>query len=254
MMLKIIFSAFALFLILLFGKYKDWLPSDTVTIGLLFAALAPWGAAFIQSAKLPGGFELIFRDLEQKVKEQDRKIEEQQLSIDSLNVARKQLEIDYLAACDRFDLNAQAIELNDLCTDLKSLAGGLYNLEFLRDQIQAGSPQGHVLGVACAIQVRPQHEFLMPIANFISSVSQDENLRSIRLKVLYRLVIAIENIIRVDGKRSMPLLNSQDKEEVRKSLELLAEHHYAVQDHQRSARQSLITRINRILVKIKALN
>jgi len=37
---------------------------DSITIGLLFIALIPWLPNFIKSAKLPGGWEIDFQDLE----------------------------------------------------------------------------------------------------------------------------------------------------------------------------------------------
>lgn len=235
---------------MLFGVYKANLPNDNVMIGLLIMAFLPWIATFLQSAKLPGGYELNFRQLEMKVEEQNLKINEQQKEIDSIQKSRIDLEREYLNACGRFDINATGHELDELCTDLKSLAGGLYSLDFLKNEIQVGCPQGNILGVACAIQVRPRYDFLMPITQFISNVSPDPDLKTIRLKVLYRLVMGMENILRIDNKRSSPRLEAQDKTEIRQVLEKLERHESVANDHQSHPRLSLVSRIHRTVSKL----
>jgi len=50
---------------------------DSVTIGLLIVAILPWLPSLLESAKLPGGWELKFRALEQKLETQTEKIRTQ---------------------------------------------------------------------------------------------------------------------------------------------------------------------------------
>lgn len=41
---------------------------DTITIGLFIIGILPWLASLLQSAKLPGGWEITFRDVEEAAK------------------------------------------------------------------------------------------------------------------------------------------------------------------------------------------
>ena len=41
---------------------------DSITIGLFIVAILPWLASLIQSAKLPGGWEITFRDVQEAAK------------------------------------------------------------------------------------------------------------------------------------------------------------------------------------------
>ena len=73
---KIVISIIALFLISLRWICPD-IKIDTVTISLLVVALLPWIAVLVESAELPGGWKVRFRELKS---EQDK----QKSDIDSL--------------------------------------------------------------------------------------------------------------------------------------------------------------------------
>ena len=47
---------------------------DAITLGLLVIAISPWLPKLLESAKLPGGWEITFRKLEDKVQDQEAKI------------------------------------------------------------------------------------------------------------------------------------------------------------------------------------
>lgn len=61
--LKVSISIVAMACIVLRFFFPD-IKIDTITIGLLIVAVLPWFAVLIESAKLPGGWEVKFRDLE----------------------------------------------------------------------------------------------------------------------------------------------------------------------------------------------
>jgi len=60
--LRIVISLLALALL---GGHLVWphLTIDAVSLGLIIVALLPWASTLIESAKLPGGWEIKFRDL-----------------------------------------------------------------------------------------------------------------------------------------------------------------------------------------------
>jgi len=48
---------------------------DAITIGLLAVAFLPWLSTLIESAKLPGGYEITFRRIEAKQEQQQSEVE-----------------------------------------------------------------------------------------------------------------------------------------------------------------------------------
>lgn len=67
---RVAFSAAASCLVLA----HHWLKFDAVGLGLIVVALAPWLAAFVQSAKLPGGWEFQFREVKEQQQRQGQEI------------------------------------------------------------------------------------------------------------------------------------------------------------------------------------
>jgi hypothetical protein len=58
-----------------------------------------------------------------------------------------------------------------------------------------------VLAAAAAIQVRPEPKFFTPLPNFIGKLTDTQNLNGIRMRIVYRLVMALQNIARADNER-----------------------------------------------------
>ena len=56
--------------VILMGVHLIWpgLKIDSITIGLFMLGILPWLASLLQSAKLPGGWEITFRDVEEAAK------------------------------------------------------------------------------------------------------------------------------------------------------------------------------------------
>ena len=68
---------------------------DSITIGLLFIALIPWLPNYIKSAKLPGGWEINFQNLEEAGK---KIINEEELKAE--NIKEKYKTVSYLSVAD----------------------------------------------------------------------------------------------------------------------------------------------------------
>ena len=60
---RLLISAIALTLLLL-RFIRPNLPIDATTVGLLVVLLLPWCGSLIKSAKLPGGWEVTFREVD----------------------------------------------------------------------------------------------------------------------------------------------------------------------------------------------
>jgi hypothetical protein len=73
-LLKIGISLFAIALILVRVNWPD-IKIDTITIGLFVVALLPWFTLFLESAELPGGWKLKFREIQQEQEKQKNEIE-----------------------------------------------------------------------------------------------------------------------------------------------------------------------------------
>jgi hypothetical protein len=67
-------SAVALILLVTHIFRPEW-QIDTITLGLLAVAVLPWFSAIIESAELPGGWKVKFREIETVQKHQQTEIE-----------------------------------------------------------------------------------------------------------------------------------------------------------------------------------
>ncbi len=65
--LRIAISAFAIILVTVRFIWPN-LPIDHVTLGLVILAILPWITSLIESAELPGGIKIKFKDIEEAVK------------------------------------------------------------------------------------------------------------------------------------------------------------------------------------------
>jgi hypothetical protein len=83
---KILFTVVAIILLTIRIIRPGWLPADAVTVSLLIAAILPWLSSFLKSAKLPGGWDFVFQELQDKVAAQGRRIDDQQTIINRLVV------------------------------------------------------------------------------------------------------------------------------------------------------------------------
>jgi hypothetical protein len=83
--IRMVISVVALVL-LSFHAFSQNTNIDKITVSLLFAAILPWISSFLSDASLPGGWKFSFREMEQTVENQDKKLKEQEVI---LNEQRK---------------------------------------------------------------------------------------------------------------------------------------------------------------------
>lgn len=74
MIQKSLFSAAAIALLVLRLRYPSVVPSDAVSFGLLILAFLPWASSLIKAAELPGGWKIEFRELKERVDQQQELI------------------------------------------------------------------------------------------------------------------------------------------------------------------------------------
>ena len=80
-------------LLLLAGKLclQIWYPSlkfgDSLSVGLLIVAVLPWLAQLLSSVRLPGGWELVFREIRENQEKQGTLLSNQQEQIRALRTA-----------------------------------------------------------------------------------------------------------------------------------------------------------------------
>jgi len=74
MIQKSLFSAAAVALLVLRLRYPSFVPSDAVSFGLLILAFLPWASSLIKAAELPGGWKIEFRELKERVDQQQELI------------------------------------------------------------------------------------------------------------------------------------------------------------------------------------
>jgi hypothetical protein len=72
---RFIITISALALVVIHSIKPEYLPNDSITIGLLVFAALPWVFSFVSSAKGPGGLEIQFREIKEEQQRQKNEIE-----------------------------------------------------------------------------------------------------------------------------------------------------------------------------------
>lgn len=174
-------------------------------------------------------------------------LQETKAIVQGLNQQQIELQQGYLIAAQDFDHVMNANELDALGTELKSLAAGLGSIDFLLPMVVPGIGEGELFAVACAIQSRPQSEFLDPLTQHITHLASSTDLNKVRLRVLFRAAMALENIVRVDNKRTPRTVSPDRRQQLETALSHLAAHPLCKVDYDRYRTKSIVARINRVL-------
>lgn len=224
-------------LIDMFSSYKV----SVSALALIGLSLVPWFYPVLKSFKLPGGVEFTLRDEIRQIRKQ----------VTDLTDSLRMLEESYLNVCDEINNETNAKDMDELGTDMKSLSGALVNLDFLIEYITNPRVefQGRAYGAACAIQVRPQEIFLVPLIDFLSEYSREgsgSEVRKFRLKVIFRVLMALESIIRMDARRANGNIGSDMKGSIIDVLNRLSTTNDCLDDAKKYPRSNIIVRIDRI--------
>lgn len=189
---------------------------DTVGMSLLVLAAVPWASSWLESIKV-GNFEAKFRELKEAV-------DATQKELDQLKATYQEMEKDFLKTCAEFDPDAPAAELNKLASKLKAKAKGLTSIDFIFANLAGSANQAEVFGAACALHVRPQFHAIDGVIELLDALSRTADLRGFRLKTIYRLLMAVDEIVKLDTRNDDGLLTDEQRRGIGRVLGQLQSH------------------------------
>ncbi|WP_222840461.1 hypothetical protein [Aeromonas hydrophila] len=199
-----------------------FLKFDAIGMTLLMLATIPWASSWLESIKF-GNFEAKFRELKEAV-------DATQKELDQLKSTYLEMEKDFLKTCAEFSPDASAAELNKLASRLKAKAKGLTSIDFLFSNLAETSNQAEVFGAACALHVRPQFHAIDGVISLIDALSKTADLRGFRLKTIYRLLMAVDEIVKLDTRNDDGLLTDEQRKGIARALEQLQSHQRCITD------------------------
>lgn len=217
---KIVFSLIAVLAGALhtFGLLKF----DAIGMSLLMVATIPWASSWLESIKF-GNFEAKFRELKEAVVATQKEL-------DQLKSTYLEMEKDFLKSCAEFNPDAPATELDKLASKLKAKAKGLTSIDFLFSNLAESSDQAEVFGAACALHVRPQFHAVDAVIGLMDELSKTSDLRRFRLKTIYRLLMAVDEIVKLDNRNDDGLLTDEQRSGIVRVLGQLQSHQRCLND------------------------
>lgn len=203
-MTKLAFSlTFVVVAVLHIQRVVEW---DVIGLTLLILAAVPWASSWLESIKL-GDFEAKFRELQESVDATRKELRQ-------LKATYSEMEAEFLLACAKFDPEASSTQLNKLASELKAKAKGLASIDFIFSDLATTSDQSRAFGAACALQVRPQFHAIDGVVGLLDALSQSEDLNGFRPKTVYRLLMAVDEIVKLDSRTAEGLLSEQQRRDV----------------------------------------
>ncbi|MCS6622727.1 hypothetical protein N0B44_07380 [Roseibacterium beibuensis] len=231
----------------------DTITKPQVLLFLTIALLAPYMAfrgeralTFLRRAVDAfsfGGLEVKFREISEELEENKRLTEAALETIDQLVVDRSQ----YDAVAEDFDGEAPAVALDKLAARLKTVAGGVTDVSSYVDDLAPGATEAKVFAAAVLASRRPEPAFAAPFALQMDHLAADDALRGFRLKTLYRLVMAMEEVARADNVRDPRLIDGKLRGRMARALERLARSPRPRADDSENGRRGIGARIQRAL-------
>jgi len=174
-------------------------------------------AATFSEVKI-GDVSLKFQQLEERVAVAESKAESAQQELDALAVARDELD----TPLQTFDANASAESLDALASRLRPIAATLENAaDYARDLVP-GAAEEKVFGAAIVARSQPKAHFGAPLTAQLDYLAADKALRGFRLKTVYRLVMALETVVRTDNRLSRRKLTAEVRGPMSEALRALA--------------------------------
>jgi hypothetical protein len=195
-------------------------------------------AESVASFKL-GDFSVEFQKLEERVAEAESKADSVREDLDDLTVGRSEFDEQMVG----FDTHASAETLDDIASRMRSTADALTDTASFEADLSPGSPQDKVFGAAIVARSQPKGQFALPLTCQIDYLAKDPQLRGFRLKVVYRLVMALETVVRTDNRLSRRRLSDEVRRRARAALEALAENPRCQADDAQNGRKGIGTRI-----------
>ncbi len=190
-----------------------------------------------------GDVSLTFQKLEERVAVAESKAEGLQEQLDALSVDRTELD----APLDLFDANADPRDLDELASDLRPIAATLADPAAYEADLAPGSPEAKVFGAAIVARAQPKALFARPLIGQIDYLAGDAKLRGFRLKVVYRVVMALEMVLRTDNRLSRRKLTAEVRLGATGALQALAANPRCAADDAAAGTRGIGTRIRRTL-------
>jgi hypothetical protein len=150
---------------------------------------------------------------------------------------------EYLALCRQFDEEASISDIDTLGKKLSEMIKGIADASFIVRRLRADSSPGYVFGAAKAIEAKPLPEYFNPLLKYLQYLIEEDLLETIRLRVVYRLVMALEGIA-ATNERAVPV---EERERARGALRGLLGSKRVELDRMENPRSSLAERIERAL-------
>jgi hypothetical protein len=182
-----------------------------------------------------------------ELKELRDTVKQTQNFVDDLKAQYSSIENIYLATAQAFDPDSPVFDLDELASQLKSLASGLPNLDFMKAFSVSDISQPELYALSCALQVRPQADLAVPLASSLEYIAERPNLSNFRLRTIYRSILALENIIRVDDRKVSKNLGTDDRLRIKEALVKLKESPRCADDNKKYKDKSIVTRIDKLI-------
>lgn len=182
------------------------------------------------------GFKVQLADIKQQIAATSQKLNEVDGKLSALQEG-------YLRRADAIPIDAAARSLDNIARLLKSEARTLENIDFAVRLLTLEAEPGHVLAAAAAIQVRPEPKFFVPLVDFISKLAGTANLNGIRMKIVYRLVMGLQNITRADNARQEHVITDAQRAQASEALVRLKNHPLCQADFRSAGPRSIVPRI-----------
>lgn len=195
---------------------------DAVGLGLVALAVVPWVSQWLESLKV-GDFEARFKDLQETLDETREELVE-------LKSMYQSLDDDFLALSNEFDDKSSASDLQKLASQLKAKAKGLGSIDFLVESLGSDAKQSFVFAVACALQVRPQFHAVDNLMACLNGLCKYDDLNGFRLITVYRLVIAVDELIKLNNRANESLFSDKQLSSLSKVLTRISEHPRCMND------------------------
>jgi hypothetical protein len=150
-----------------------------------------------------------------------------------------------------FDPIAPAKDLDKLGRELKAMAAALDDIDFVVKYLVIGAKPEEVYAAGCAIQVRPQPKFLLPLIDYITALSTDKALGGIRLRIAFKLLQCIEKIITTDGRRDQKVIRFEDIQITQHVLNDFAKHPVCCNDRPSDGSDGIPSKVEKLVKKFE---
>lgn len=187
-----------------------------------------------------GDFSVEFQKLEQRVAVAESKADSVREDLDDLTVGRAEFDEQLVA----FDPDASAETLDEIASRVRFTANALTDTASFEADLSPGSSEEKVFGAVIVARSQPKGQFALPLIGQIDYLAKDPQLQGFRLKVVYRLVMALETVLRTDNRLTRRRLSEEVRRRARTALNALAENPRSLDDDTRNGRKGIGTRIH----------